>query len=127
MTKVAQSFITDANDLFIMCETINNTLAMFHINLDTQCPQVEGPLLEYNFDEVDSLQLNTLHVRSSSIKERINLNKNLFAFMLHGTKLVVWKGIDQMPIEVVDENVSNLTFENDEVIYYMKTEDITYM
>lgn len=45
--------------------------------------------------------------------------------MLHGTKLVVWRGIDQTPIEVVDTNAHNLTFENDEVIYYMTTQDIT--
>ena len=83
-------------------------------------------MLEYDFYEVDSEELNSFHVRSSSVKERINLNKNLFAFMLHGTKLVVWRGIEGMSIEVVDHNVHNFTFENDEVIYYMRTVDITH-
>ena len=83
-------------------------------------------MLEYKFEEVDSALLNSFHVRSSSAKEKINLNKILFAIMLHGTKLVVWRGIDKMPIEVLDDNAHNLTFENDEVIYYMRTVDTTY-
>ena len=60
--------------------------------------KVEGPLLEYSVDDVDDGRLIAFHARSSSNKEKINLNKNLMAFMLHDQKLFYWKGLKGVPI-----------------------------
>lgn len=57
------------------------------------------------------------HVRGSSKKEKINLNKKLIIFILHGDKLWAWYRVKG--IELIGENVSDLKYGNDDDLYYM--------
>ena len=72
-----------------MCET-DVGLEMYNIDLDSPEPFLEGPLFEYKFEDVEGMPLNDFHVRASSRKEKINLNKACIAFMMHGNILYGW-------------------------------------
>jgi hypothetical protein len=67
---------------------------LFTIDLDSDDPYVEGPILKYSFDTVQSKLAKGFHVRGSSRKEKINLNKQLLIFILHGTDLWGWNSKD---------------------------------
>ena len=69
------TFITDSHDFFTILETVDDHYEVYTVNLDDPDPYLEGPLLKYSFSEVKSQQIKTFHVRGSSKKERVNLNK----------------------------------------------------
>jgi len=81
--KVVWTFLTDTHDFYCMVETKDNHFEKYHLDLDSPNPTIEGPLLRYSFDKVGGHQLTGYHVRGSSHKEKINLNKALITFMLH--------------------------------------------
>jgi len=55
-------------------------------------------------------------VRGSSSKEKINLNKKLIIFILHGDKLWAW--YTKKGLELIEDNVSDLKYGNDDDLYY---------
>lgn len=84
-----KTFLTDTQDLFIMVET-ENGLEMYNIDLDSPEPYLDGPLFQYSFKNVNYKTLTDFHVRASSRKEKINLNKACIVFMMHGNELYGW-------------------------------------
>lgn len=57
--------------------------------------------MHYTFEDVKNQKNNNFHVRASSKKEKINLNKKLMVFMIHGNTLYYWvDGAEK--IEIID-------------------------
>jgi hypothetical protein len=52
---------------------------------------VVGPINSYSFDQVRQKRATAFHVRASSDKEKVNLEKSLMWFVMHEDEL--W-GID---------------------------------
>jgi hypothetical protein len=105
------TYITDTSELYILAECSELSgctkanlkgpgYQIYMIDLDSNQPRVankEGkalPLFEYTHEEVNHESAQSFHVRGSSHKEKINLNKCLICYMLHGTKLRVWTDDD---------------------------------
>ena len=127
-----KTFLTDTHDLFIVVES-EIGLEMYNIDLDSPHPFLEGPLFKYTFKEVHFQTLTDFHVRASSRKEKINLNKACIAFMMHGNVLYGWCQGDGDKVTPVnnfsldikkDQNVScsNYYYLSDDIIFYMVTE-----
>ena len=92
VSLVLKTFLTDSHDLFAIVETYDQKHEIYHIDLDSEDPRLNGPILTYSWSQVDHQILNGFHVRASSAKEKINLNKVLITYMLHGTDLWSWTG-----------------------------------
>lgn len=88
-----------------MCETYDDHFEMYQIDLDDESPELKGPLKRYSFESVDNKELVQFHCRSSSIKDKINLNKLLITFMTHGTTLYFWNGHG---LKKIDDDTYNL-------------------
>ena len=69
------TYLTDTHDFFTILETLDDHYEVYTVNLDDPDPYLEGPLLKYSFSEVENNQIKRFHVRGSSKKERVNLNK----------------------------------------------------
>ena len=78
------TYLTDTHDFFTILETLDDHYEVYTVNLDDPDPYLEGPLLKYSFSEVENTttkgtkhnnQIKRFHVRGSSKKERVNLNK----------------------------------------------------
>ena len=120
-SRIINTFLTDTHDLYVAIETLNYQYEIYHINLDLDDPRVSHqPLFRYDFDEIDHAPLSEFQVRSSSKKEKINLNKALTFYMLHGDTL--WTITEKL--EKVDEHCYNLNFMDEGIIYYRKTTEI---
>ena len=104
-------------------ETDNDTFEIYNINLDSSDPRVKEPIFKYSFDDVGGSLLKGFHVRGSSVKEKINLNKKLMLFMQHESTLWAWKYGDTS-LSKIDENVSNMYYQSDDQIFYMTTKEI---
>ena len=81
------TFLADSHDLYVALETTDEYFKVYQIDLDSTDPKLFGPLISYSFDKVDHKRMVAFHARSSSVKEKINLNKSLIFYMLHGTTL----------------------------------------
>lgn len=94
---------------------------MYQIDLDSTDPKLIGPLIQYSSDEVDHKQMVAFHARSSSVKEKINLNKSLIFYMMHGTTL--WSQICKKgtTLQKIDDHARNLYYQSDDEIFYLKT------
>jgi len=70
---------------------------------------------------VDHENLVAFHARSSSVKEKINLNKSLIVYMMHGTTL--WSQVckDGTSLIKLGEQAKNLYYQSDNEIFYMTT------
>jgi hypothetical protein len=81
--------------------------------------------------------LKNFHVRSSSRKEKINLNKALIIFMMHGSKLYGWcehDGNKVTPVNsfcddpdpqaLLEAKCSNYYYLSDDSLFYMVTKPI---
>ena len=123
VSLVLRTFLTDSHDLFAIVETYDQQHEIYHINLDSEDPRLNGPILKYSWSQVDNQILKGFHVRASSAKEKINLNKVLITYMLHGTDLWSWTGKGQS-LELVSNNASNLYYMSDDNLCYLSTEDI---
>lgn len=85
-----KTFLTDSHDVFIHCETFDGNNEVYNIDLDSETPYIEGPLFIYSYSDVNNQPITDFHVRASSRKEKINLNKACIAFMMHGDELYGW-------------------------------------
>ena len=88
--RCSQTFLADSHDMYCIIETTNRTYELYLVNLDDAEPYMEGPLVSYPFSLVKDQPLTSFHVRSSSEKEKINLNRSLICFMMHGNCLYGW-------------------------------------
>jgi hypothetical protein len=121
VSAITNTFITDTSDIYIMCETIDRHFEAYHIDLDSPDPYVNGPLMRYHFDKVESLPVTSFHARASSQKEKINLNKVLLFFMMHGTNLYCFsKG----KLKCVSQNAFNMAYFSDDQLFFMSKEII---
>ena len=90
---VCSTFLSDNQDCFILVETNDEYFEVYQIDLDHPDPRVsKEPVLRYPFTKVNSKIVSYFHVRGSSHKEKINLNKILQIFIFHGDELWAWKG-----------------------------------
>ena len=90
VTVICSTFLTDTHDFFILCETVEAEFKIFTVNLDHENPKLLS-LFKYPMSSVKSKLVIDMHVRGSSSKEKINLNKVLMCFMLHENELYAWK------------------------------------
>ena len=133
VVRCNQTFLTDTHDLYAICET-EIGFEIYNIDLDSTDPYLEGPILKYSSEQVDSGQLTDFHVRASSRKEKINLNKALILFMMHGSKLYGWcENKDGNKVSPVNYNCdesngnafcSNYYYVSDDSLFYMTTDQI---
>lgn len=86
-SKIVATFLADSHDFYAVMETTDEYYEIYQIDLDSSDPSLIGPLIRYSFDEVGHEQMVAFHARSSSVKEKINLNKSLIFYMMHGTTL----------------------------------------
>ena len=89
--KIAGTFLTDTYDLYVITETREETFATYHIDLSLEQPRVSEAIFEYPLASVGGKAVTSFHVRGSSDKEKINLNKKLLLFMMHGSDLWCYK------------------------------------
>lgn len=76
--------------------------------------------MKYTFEDVNFQKNKSFHVRASSKKEKINLNKKLMVFLIHGDTLYYWvDGKDK--IEQIDTGTTSFKYFNDEKIFYRTT------
>lgn len=94
MSIITHTFLTDTHDFYVTVETKEKNFEVFTLDLDSSDPQIQGPILKYPFEKVQGKQIKGIHVRGSSRKEKINLNKNLMIFILHGSDLWGWNSKD---------------------------------
>jgi len=120
---VSHSFLTDTHDYYCIVETKHETHELYHIDLDSSDPVLHGPLLTYSFSRVKDERIVDFHVRGSSHKEKINLNKVLMVYVLHGTSLYGW--IEGDELKLIAHNASNLYYLSDDDVFYMQTHEIT--
>ena len=121
---VCNTFLTDTHDLFIICENKEEYFAIYQINLDDLNPKLKT-VLTYKFSEVDSNQVQGFHVRGSSAKERINLNKVMMCYILHGSDMFVYHK-SLKTVTLIDKRASNMYYLSDDVIFYKTTEMINF-
>ena len=125
-----QTFLSDTHDFYCVIETDHQTYAIYTVDLDSTEPYMEGPLLEYKTSEVQNQLITEFHVRSSSWKEKVNLNRSLICFMMHGNILYGWCQAEGGSITPVnhfapdpkdDAFCSNFYYYSDDSIFYMTT------
>ena len=80
VSKVCSTFLTETYDFYCIAETDSNEFHVYHIDLDRPDPEVQR-ILAYGFSQVDSKNVVGFHVRGSSKKETIDLNKTLQIFV----------------------------------------------
>ena len=79
--------------------------------------------MKYTFADVKNEKIKSFHVRASSIKEKINLNKKLMVFMIHGSTLYYW--VDgKNKIEQIDTGTTSFKYFSDEKLFYRTTENV---
>tara|TARA_B110000285_G_C14900003_1_gene502770 strand:+ start:178 stop:591 length:414 start_codon:yes stop_codon:yes gene_type:complete len=119
--------LTDTHDLYAICE-VELGYEVYNVDLDSVNPYLEGPVLKYSFESVKNQELLSFHVRASSRKEKINLNKALIFFMMHGHTFYGWcEGDGQKVIPVnskADEpdgnaHCSNYYYQSDDALFFM--------
>jgi hypothetical protein len=109
--------------------TYDNFYNIYRIDLDAREPYLIGPILKYSFEDVERGELMSFHVRGSSKKEKINLNKQLMVFMIHGKTLYNWVNKkdteefdpDEDEIAAIDWHCSPFKYYSDEMIFYKTT------
>ena len=141
--NIMHSFITDTHDLYIAVESKeeangSNIFEIYFIDLDLPYPTVEGPLFQYPWDAVNSFNCDSsmiaFHCRSSSKKEKINLNEILICYMLHGPNLYMWADDGKnRGLELVNDGcgihsresypASNLVYISNRKFLYMETRE----
>ena len=77
--------------------------------------------MNYCFSKVFGHPVHSFHARASSHKEKINLNKVLLFFMMHGDTLYCFSN-DKL--KIVSENAFHLQYFSDDQIYFMSQERI---
>jgi hypothetical protein len=82
-----------------------------------------GPIFEYSFKRVDKKKCTSFHVRGSSAKEKVNLNKKLMIFMMHEDTLYGWIE-EEKDLKEIAKNASNLYYLSDDAFFFMTTEPI---
>lgn len=106
---------------------------LYNIDLDSTEPYLKGPLLQYTFESVKNEPLVGFQVRSSSRKEKINLNKALICFMMHKNILYGWcesEGNIVTPVNSVapdpdpNSQCSNFYYLSDDMAFFMTTKEI---
>ena len=102
VTVIQATFLTDTHDAFIITETCEDMYEIFHLNLDSVNPIINS-ICKYSFDDVHGEILTSFHVRGSSSKEKIRLNKQLMCFMMHGDRLYCWIQTGN-GLELIDED-----------------------
>lgn len=126
------TFLTDTHDLYAICE-IDEGYEVYNVDLDSMNPYLEGPILRYSYGEVGNQELLSFHVRASSRKEKINLNKALIFFMMHGGTFYGWcdckdnkvtpvNGFSEEPN--IEAHCSNYYYLSDDSCFYMISEEI---
>ena len=87
--KCVSAFLTDTHDYFCIIKT-KTGYQLFNIDLDSAQPFLSGPFLHYTAEDVEDMPLTGFQVRASSRKEKINLNRALICFLMHGNVLYGW-------------------------------------
>lgn len=82
--------------------------------MDSTDPDIQK-VFEYTFIEVGSKTIEGFHVRGSSSKETIDLNKTLQIFILHEKDLWFWR---DDKIERIFQGVSNIKYFRDDQIFF---------
>ena len=54
VTHVSHTFLSDTHDFYCICETEEEYFEFYNIDLDSEDPEIYGPLLKYNFNQVYS-------------------------------------------------------------------------
>jgi hypothetical protein len=109
-------------DFFVIVETNDENFEVYLIDLDDPNPRVsKKPILRYPFSMVNSKKVSAFHVRGSSGKEEIDLNKVLQIFILHGNELWAWRGTE---MEKISEKASYYEYLSDEAFFFQ--EEINY-
>jgi hypothetical protein len=114
--------VSDTHDFYCICETDDEQFKVYNINMDSEFPQFEDPILTYPFEFVDSEAVTGFHCRGSSRKEKINLNKQTMVFMLHGQHLIGWNGLGQP--STISQEASNFYYLSDDKLFYLSTQEI---
>lgn len=73
---------------------------------------------------MDNEEIKGFHVRGSSSKEKINLNRSLIVYIMHGSNLYAWVEKYQ-DLKFISNYASNLYYLSDDEVFFMKTFEIT--
>jgi hypothetical protein len=114
--------LTDTHDFYTLCETNDEHMEVYTIDLDCDDPFINGPILRYGFETVNHKLVSGFHVRGSSRKEKINLNKQLMVFIMHDDELWGWNSKE---LDRISQNqASNMYYLSDDSVCYLDTNSI---
>lgn len=127
VVHIASSYITIPLDLFIVAETLTDFIIMkFDLDRFEDPLQKKGQIFQYEIvyqytkEDVDFQPLSDLHVRSSSAKQAISLNKKMQIFVIHGKTLFTYcEGTQYMRL-VMDLDCQNFNRLDDDNIFFRK-------
>ena len=77
--------------------------------------------MQYSKEHVEYSELRDLHVRGSSAKQTINLNKRIVVFILHRNGVYSWsEDLGKQPPNLIQDQVTSRHFDraDNEVIYF---------
>ena len=122
---MCSSFLTDTHDFYAVVETIDEFFEIYHINLDSRNPNLnaglQAPIHSFCFKKVGYKQIDGYHVRGSSSKEKINLNKQLMLFFKLKTELWGWNSLS---FKMISDKAHNMYYLSDDVFFFMETTEI---
>lgn len=125
VTIVCSTFLTDTHDFYAVVETIDEFFEIYHINLDSRNPDLnaglQAPIHSFCFQKVGYKQIDGYHVRGSSSKEKINLNKQLMLFFKLKTELWGWNSLS---FKMISDKAHNMYYLSDDVFFFMETTEI---
>lgn len=105
-------------------ETLDDHFEVYHIDLDDMDPVLQGPILRYPFKRVNEEKITAFHCRGGSQKEKINLNRALMIYIMHGESLYAWTG-PGTKLQKIDTDCHNLYYMSDDVVFYMRTKTVS--
>lgn len=100
--QIAHTYLAQSHDLFIVCDA-DDEYNLYYVNLDVfenMKEQLNQRLLakflfSYKKTKVNQSPLVAMHVRASSVKEKIKMNQKLIVFFLHKGSLWSWTEGDE--------------------------------
>ena len=131
MTIICDTWLTDTHDFYTVVETNKETFEVHHINLDSKNPVfnpnkhgllgLSSPTCSLPFKDTNGKQIDKIHIRGSSSKEKIDLNKQLMIFFKLETELWGW---NSNKFERISDKAYNVYYLSDDVFFFMETEEI---
>lgn len=120
VTIISEAFLTDTHDYYCICESQDYNFHIYHIDLDDVDPRL-SLIHQYSMASVGNKPASHIHCRGGSHKEKVNLNKLLVIYIMHGNDIYCWIQGNQ-DLQVVSKGCKNFYYMSEDSIFYMTAE-----